>query len=66
MTIALAVHIATAAPALLLGPAVLALRKGTRLHKLLGRIWTGLLAVSALTTIGVRGLDDGYSGIHLL
>jgi uncharacterized membrane protein len=55
-------HALCAVLALLLGAAVLFRRKGTPSHRLLGRVWVGLMAVVALSSFGI--FSDGYSWIH--
>ncbi|MEY4270076.1 MAG: hypothetical protein RLZZ58_1292 [Pseudomonadota bacterium] len=62
---ALAIHIGTVVPALFLGAAVLVMKKGTRLHKLLGRIWAGLMMTTALASFGLTGLTGGIGPIHI-
>jgi uncharacterized membrane protein len=52
--------------ALALGFAVLLVRKGTPLHRLLGRTWVGLMTLAALSSFWLTGLRDGWSVIHLL
>jgi uncharacterized membrane protein len=66
----IALHLATALPALLLGPVVLIRRKGDRLHKIMGRIWVGLMVTAALASVFIRSpgggiLGSGFSFIHL-
>ena len=63
MTIAL--HLAAALASLALGLAVIFLRKGTPLHKALGRSWAGLMALAAVSSFWItRG--GSFSWIHLL
>lgn len=62
---ALAAHIATVIPALFIGAAVLALRKGTALHKALGRLWALLMMTTALASFGLHGLTGGIGPIHI-
>ena len=61
-------HLAVAVAALALGAAVLAGRKGTSLHKALGRTWVGLMIVVALSSFWIFELRRGAgpSWIHLL
>ena len=64
---ALALHMATIIPAIPLGAYVLFVKKGGPRHRLLGRIWLGLMLVSAIATIFIRNLNQGhFSWIHLL
>ena len=64
------IHLATAVPALLLGPVVVWRRKGDNLHRWLGRAWVSLMLVTAVSSAfihspgaGVAG--TGYSFIHI-
>jgi uncharacterized membrane protein len=62
-----ALHLSAAIVSLLLGGAVLMRRKGTASHKLLGRIWVGVMAVVAISSFWLLGLGKGsFSVIHLL
>jgi uncharacterized membrane protein len=63
--IALFVHLATALPAVPLGALVLWRTKGDRLHRLQGRIWAGLMVITALSTFWLQSLSGGFSFIHL-
>jgi len=65
MTPAIALHLATALVALLVGLAILARTKGTAAHKALGRVWVGAIAVTALVSFAIRG-DGDFSWIHAL
>jgi len=62
---ALMLHLATVVPALFLGAAVLALRKGTALHKALGRIWAALMMVTAIASFWLHDLMGHLSPIHI-
>ena len=62
---ALAVHVATVIPALFIGTLLLALRKGTPLHKALGRLWALLMMATALASFGLHGLTGGIGPIHI-
>ncbi len=59
MSPALLIHIGTVLPALPLGAYVLLSRKGGRLHRVLGRIWAGLMVTTAISSfwLGERGLS---------
>ena len=61
-------HLAAALGALALGTAVLAGRKGTPLHKALGRSWVALMTAVALSSFWIFELRGGAgpSWIHLL
>jgi len=62
---ALRIHLLTVIPALFLGGAVLMLRKGTALHKALGRIWALLMMTTAIASFWLRGLTGGIGPIHI-
>jgi len=67
MTPIIALHLAAAILALIIGPTVLWLAKGTARHKLLGRIWALAMLVTALSSFGIRVVNHGqFSWIHLL
>ena len=68
MTLPVAIHLAAVAPALLLGVFQLATRKGTQLHKILGWLWVLAMAVVAVSSFWIVGLNKsgGLSVIHLL
>ncbi|MGZ8997570.1 MAG: DUF2306 domain-containing protein [Allosphingosinicella sp.] len=60
-------HIATIVLALVLTPVMLLRRRGDRLHRRLGWIWAAAMAVTAASTFGIRGLNQGsFSLIHIL
>jgi uncharacterized membrane protein len=59
---ALLIHIGTVLPALPLGAYVLLSRKGGRLHKVLGRVWAGLMVTTAISSFWLG--DGGLSFIH--
>ncbi len=63
-------HLATVIPAIPLGMFVLLRRKGDRLHKLLGKIWMGLMFTTAVTALFIHAINRtdnffGLSPIHL-
>lgn len=62
----LVLHLLSVIPALPLGAYVLLRRKGDALHRMLGRMWAGLMVVAALSSLGLRGMTGGFSAIHLL
>ena len=64
-SIAVIIHLATVLPAIPLGAYVLFARKGDSRHRLLGRIWLGLMTVTAVSTIFIRGINGSFSPIHL-
>lgn len=58
-------HVVTAAGALVIGGLTLTMKKGTFLHKTLGRVWVGLMILTALVSFGIR-IDGHFSWIHIL
>jgi uncharacterized membrane protein len=58
-------HIAAACGALFFGALTLSLRKGTRTHKLFGRIWVALMLITALVSFAIRS-NGSFSWIHIL
>lgn len=62
--LAITIHVITVLPAVPLGAYLLLSAKGTALHKLLGRIWIGLMVSTAIAITFVRGGTD-FSWIHL-
>lgn len=64
--LAVVVHLATVLPALPLGLYLFLARKGGPRHRLLGRIWMALMAVTAIAALFIRHLNDGrFSFIHI-
>jgi uncharacterized membrane protein len=63
MSPALLIHLATVLPALPLGAYVLLRPKGGRLHRMLGRIWAGLMVTTAISSFWLG--DEGLSFIHI-
>ena len=59
------VHIIAALLAVASGAAMLVLKKGTPLHRVTGRAWVGLMAVTALVSFAIRS-QGHFSWIHLL
>ena len=55
-------HLFTAGGAAMLGPFILFRRKGDKLHKRLGRVWAGLMVVTAVTSIFIRAPGTGIAG----
>lgn len=67
LSLSLWFHIATIATALVLTPVMLTRRRGDPLHRQLGWLWIGSMAVTALISFNIRGLNrGGFSFIHLL
>ena len=63
-----AIHLAAVLPALLVGLVQIATPKGTRLHKRLGWVWVIAMAVAAISSFWIVGINKsgGFSVIHLL
>ncbi|MEL7446107.1 MAG: DUF2306 domain-containing protein [Pseudomonadota bacterium] len=69
-TLPITVHLATAIPAVLLGPFILLRTKGDAIHRALGRIWVGLMLATAIASAFIRApgggiAGTGYSFIHI-
>ncbi len=62
---ALAIHVGTVVPALFLGAPVLLMKKGTPLHKALGRIWASLMIATSISSFWLTGLTGGIGPIHI-
>jgi uncharacterized membrane protein len=63
LTLPVIIHVGTVLPALPLGAYILLRRKGGRLHRLLGRIWAGLMVTTAISSFWLG--DHGISFIHI-
>ncbi len=64
--IAVVVHLATVMPAMPLGLYLFVSRKGGTRHKLLGRIWMLLMAITAVSALFIRHLNEGQlSPVHI-
>ena len=63
-----AIHLAAALLSLLVGALMLARAKGTRSHKLVGRLWVGLMLAVAISSFWILDIRNGagFSVIHLL
>jgi uncharacterized membrane protein len=59
------IHLTAALLAVAVGGMMLALKKGTRLHRTAGLSWVGLMLVTALLSFGIRR-SGSFSWIHLL
>jgi uncharacterized membrane protein len=63
------IHIVFALIALLLGGIVLSRRKGTLVHKWMGRVWVAAMVIVAVGSFWIRNPKNGsmgFSWIHLL
>jgi len=58
------IHVATVIPAVPLGGYLLLTRKGTKQHKMLGKLWLTLMVITAIAIIFIRGGTD-FSWIHI-
>ena len=67
-SLAVQLHAWAAMAAFLLGLAVLFRRKGTPLHKAMGRTWVALMLAVSLSSFWIHELNQfmGFSWIHLL
>ena len=59
MSVLVAIHLAAALRALLIGGIVQRLRKGTARHKLIGHVWVALMLVVAVGRFLIAGSNDG-------
>jgi uncharacterized membrane protein len=58
-------HIAAAIGAVVLGGIMLALKRGTPIHRRAGRVWVALMLITALVSFGIKS-SGNFSWIHLL
>lgn len=58
------VHVATVLPAIPLGGYLLLAKKGTKLHRQLGKVWLVLMLVTATSAIFIQS-SGGFSFIHI-
>ena len=61
---AIVIHVATVLPAIPLGGYLLLAPKGTKLHKLLGKIWVALIVATATSAIFIK-TSGSFSFIHI-
>ncbi len=68
MTPLIAIHLAAALVALVLGAVQLARHKGTPPHRWRGRIWVAVMVAAAGSSFGIQALTQGhgFSYIHIL
>jgi len=65
-SVAIQIHILVAVGALVLGAFILIRKKGTSAHKMAGRVFGGLMFMTALTAIFIRtSPNGGFSWIHI-
>jgi uncharacterized membrane protein len=63
---ALLLHLSTVIPAIPLGLYIFLTRKGGARHKLLGKVWLGMMGTTAIATLFVRNVETGgFSFIHI-
>ncbi len=62
------IHLATVIPAIPLGGYILWRKKGDRVHKALGKLWAGMMMVTALVSfaIGQPGTGVGGTGLSFI
>ena len=58
MSVVVAIHLAVALCALLIGGIVLRLRKDTARHKLIGRVWVALILVVSVGSFLIVEIND--------
>jgi len=67
LTLASAIHLGAVLPAVVIGLAQLLRKKGNRPHRVLGWIWVSSMAVAALSSFWIVGMNGrGFSIVHLL
>jgi len=59
------IHLATAIASVLVGAAMFLMKKGTVQHRVSGRLWVLLMAVTALASFAIQSRGH-FSWIHLL
>lgn len=65
MPVAVWLHLATVGCALLLTPPLLLRRRGDRIHRRIGWVWASAMLATAVITLFIQELRDGFSFIHL-
>ena len=67
-TFPIPMHAIVAMAAIIIGGLQLSLKKGTSLHKFMGRVWVGLMLIVSFTSFFIHELNiwGKYSPIHLL
>ncbi|CDZ69680.1 DUF2306 domain-containing protein [Neorhizobium galegae] len=65
---AVQIHVAAVLPASVLGAYILLNRKGTPVHRLLGKIWMVLMVITSISSFFIHEINlfYGFSPIHLL
>lgn len=62
---AVVLHLTTVLPAFFIGIVVMTMKKGTALHRKLGRAWGMLMMATALSSFWLQGLFGGIGPIHI-
>ena len=62
---AIAIHLGTVLPALVLGAVIFTRRKGGAMHRRIGSIWMGMMVTTAIASFWIRSESGTFSGIHL-
>lgn len=63
-TFLIIVHAVAASFALIFGAVQLLRAKGTRSHKILGRVWAASMYAVIFTSFGIQTLNGGFSWLH--
>lgn len=65
-SLAVQIHLVTALAALGFGTAMWLRAKGTRSHKMMGRLFIGMMVATAISAYFIRSLNDGsFSLVHI-
>jgi uncharacterized membrane protein len=66
--LAIQIHVATVIPAALIGPYMFWAKKGTPVHRLVGKVWLGLMVAAAASSFFIHSINlfMGFSPIHLI
>ncbi|MDB5525337.1 MAG: hypothetical protein JWM58_3100 [Rhizobium sp.] len=66
--LAIQIHVATVLPAAAIGPYMFLARKATPLHRLMGKVWLGLMVIAAASSFFIHEINllMGFSPIHLI
>jgi len=66
--LAIQIHLATVVLSLIATLAIALMRKGTPRHKLVGRFWVVMMAITSISSFWINEIDmfRGFSLIHLL
>ncbi|CUW42793.1 hypothetical protein B3286c1_0087 [Brucella vulpis] len=66
--LAIQIHVTAVVPAAIIGLVIFLRRKGTKLHRALGRVWIVLMIATAISSFFIHQINlvGGFSPIHLL